>query len=152
MMSRKHLWLAPLFVCAMALTACGADGPGDVAVKFNRALADGDGKRAAAHLDPEAPQMIRGMVEDKAEEMAKEMREEKDGLRRVRAIEQNIDGDNATVKIEATFGDGTTEEDEVEMVRRDGRWYVKVDMEGGGADKPEGAGDMPDLQFDFDAD
>ncbi len=146
-MTRKTMWIAPVMVCMLALTACGGtDGPGDVALNFNNAMMDGDGSRAVEYLDPEAPAMIRGAIEDKAGEMSEEVEEERGAIDRVRVVNEEIDGDRATVTIEVTFEDGTTEEDEIAMIQRDGQWYVHVDMDNQDKPAPEMNGmDMPDM-------
>ncbi len=145
-MTRKTMWIAPVMVCMLVLTACGSDGPGDVALSFNEAMMDGDGSRAVEHLDPEAPAMIRGAIEDKAGEMAAEAKGEHGDIERIRVVNEEIDGDRATVTIEVTFEDGTTEEEEIAMIQRDGQWYVHVDMDNQDKPAPEMNGmDMPDM-------
>ena len=113
-----------LGMLAMALCLIGCSkGPDKVAVKFFEAMADGDFDKAAEYASKDTKPMIKMMagMPNAKEEAKKECEDVK-----YKAVDTKINGDKATVKIEAKKG-GETKTQDVDLVKEDGDWKVAID-------------------------
>ena len=131
----KKLFGILLLFSAMALfvTSCSSSSsPGDAFKGYMELMKKGDAKAFAQAFavdetqtpeeQEQAAQLIEGLIGDKT----KKMMEEKQGLKDVQVLEENIseDGKTATLKVKFVYGDGTEEESTQEMVKQDGKWKM----------------------------
>jgi hypothetical protein len=111
-------------------TACGGsikqNSPSDAVLSINAAVREGDVETVLAMIDPvvmEQPQMkskIQGMIGIGVAAA----QSENGGVAQVEIVKEIIRGDSATVKVIDHYNDGTEEENEVNLVKRDGKWYM----------------------------
>lgn len=96
----------------------GLAEPGDIVLAFVKAVVAMDEKTILALTHPDEA--------DEAKEMIKELREhpeELKGLSDFRIGKVEIEGDEAEVQLLYKM-DGEAEDDEIELVRVDGQWYI----------------------------
>lgn len=113
----------PVALFALLLAGCGSGGPGDTAVEFTRAAANGDGETVVELLDPAMAQTFGPKIEATISMQAGEVSSQ-GGLDEVNVLEETVNGDNATVRLETVMGDGSREEQTVQLRKVDGDWKV----------------------------
>lgn len=106
----------------LPLAACSS-GPGTTAEAFDTALAAGHSAEAIEYIDPSIKQ-IGGPKLMAALGKAGEGASRKGGLKTVTASDEKIEGDYATLKLNETFGNGSTSTSNMKLRRVDGKWYV----------------------------
>ena len=115
------------FACAAALAAilagCGGSSPDSVAVNFLSNVRDGkfeDAAKCASKKTAPLIAMLGAMGKD-----SKELKEMKGTSFKV--LETKVDGDKATVKIEASKDGKTEKAEDITLIKEDGAWKVDVD-------------------------
>jgi len=113
----------------MLTAACAllASGPEATVERFYRALASGDVPAAYAQLASESRLQI---SEDKlrlAIAAAQEKANSRGGVTDFSILESSVEGDQATVRIVETYGNGETDHGTVHLIREDGEWRVKLE-------------------------
>jgi len=119
---------------AMVLTSCaGSASPGETFKKHAMCLVD---KNYEGYVDG-VDIKTEGMSEEKIKEARSTLigllslssgeMDKKGGLKNVEVLEETINpGDTtAVVKAKYTYGDGSTKEEQVEMVKRGNEWKMK---------------------------
>ncbi len=141
----KRLVLTVAMVAALAACSRGSGTPAGVAEEFMRKLDSGSCTGLGDYLSnsskaiaPKLEQACTAQVE-----MKKSMPDKGKTLSSVNVLEATENGDRATVRLEATFSDGSKEGGEaLTLVREDGRWKIDIlatGMSAGGG----GAGPAP---------
>jgi hypothetical protein len=159
MLHRRTLSIALLSAAALAVGGCGGDdsggggGGGDdesqirnVITSYAAAVADRDGDKACGYLTDTARQQIEAVADsldadgcagvmEKLTEQASS--DDRDQLKDIKVTSVKIDGDRATVQVEAAGEKG----DPSTVVKQDGDWKIDADMGGGTAtaEKPTAA-------------
>ncbi|MFO8087300.1 MAG: DUF4878 domain-containing protein [Bacteroidales bacterium] len=125
-----------LFVAAVMImgivTACGGAGktPGDTAKKFGQYFADGKIDKAVEMLDgydeatDEEKEQIIALFEDSKDTML----EEKEGVKSIKILEEEIDEEEneAKVKLKTVYGNGEEDESTTKLVKVDDEWKVTL--------------------------
>ncbi|MEL6615374.1 MAG: DUF4878 domain-containing protein [Bacteroidota bacterium] len=119
------LRFTPVAVLALLLVGCGSGGPGDTAADFARAAASGDGERVVELLDPAMAQSLGPKISATVSSQAGEAAA-KGGLSEVNILDETVNGDNATVRIETVMGDGSRSEETIQLRKIDGDWKVVI--------------------------
>jgi len=111
-------------------TACGGsikqNSPSDAILSINEAVRKGDVETVLEMIDPvvmEQPQMkskVQGMIGVGVTAA----QSEHGGVAQVEIVKETIRGDTATVEVIDHYNDGTEEENEVNLIKRDGKWYM----------------------------
>lgn len=130
-----------LTLLAVALLAtgpgCGGDGadsPADAVRTYNEAVAEGDGERACAQLDPAAQEELRQSTQGEARGSCEETIEllsdfyddaTKDRLRKAKVV-ATAEGDRATARLTLPTGLGGPDQRQAYELRRvDGDWKIE---------------------------
>lgn len=133
----KKLFLSMVLMAAALLVSCSggsASSASAVAVKAYQAIASGDYEKVADCMffdeDASAEDVAKGkefIVAMMKEKIAPQFAE-KGGIAKVESLgeELNEAGDEATVTLKCTFGDGSEETEDVELVKNaHGDWKIK---------------------------
>ncbi len=116
-----------LLALSLGLMGCGS-GPGDQVKAFVQAMEDGD----ADKLKALSPGISRGLPDEKLDGLVTQAAVDMKKLGGVESVTINdeaIDGDIAVVSYTINYGDGSTVEDEIELVKIDGDWVITVETE-----------------------
>ena len=124
MVGKRVNWL---FAAALALTSCGGSGPGDVVRDFYRAVERGDVDRAVDLLAADALRFVgmdilRFVIGAVSEELS-----DAGGIDSIEILAEEVDeraGGRATVRVRINFGDGSSDTEDMDVVREDGRYKV----------------------------
>lgn len=125
------LFLA-LFFSSFLLLGCGGKTEEDVAKSYFTAIADGKIDNAIALIDlSDIKANELGLMKEKIKAM---LLEEKDniagrgGIKSIEATEKTVseDGNRAALKILLTWGNGSTEEERVNLVKVNGEWKISL--------------------------
>jgi uncharacterized lipoprotein YehR (DUF1307 family) len=122
-MMMRRVGVLGLAFC-VALSAC-SNSAGTVVEKFNKTIGKGDTTAALDYIDPQLKQ-IGGMKLLAAVSDAAGKAKAKGGVTSVKTVESKIDGDQGTVKVEDTYGDGSTSIDQEKVRKVDGKWYITM--------------------------
>lgn len=116
----KLLFAASL---AVVLSACSSS-PSDRAEEFYVAVSENETGEALAVVDPGLTQAFGAKL---SSSIAKsyEKSEARGGLLSLDTTSE-VEGDRANVRVSLTFGDGTTQEDNITMRKIDGEWYLTM--------------------------
>ncbi len=127
-MKKFLLALIVIFV----LAGCGSD-PKGVAEDFIRALYEGDSKTLVDAIDiPEKDRSDDGsmqMINGKLIQMAgagKEEASKRDGLKGVSGELQTSSEESAIVKVTVSFKNGMSHTEDVDLIKKDGKWKVSL--------------------------
>lgn len=117
------------FACAAALAAilvgCGGGSPDSVAVDFLSNVRDGKFDAAAKCASKKAAPLISMMSAMGSLGGSNDVLKEMKGTT-FKVLETKVDGDKATVKIEA-FKNGKSEKaEDIQLVKEDGAWKVDI--------------------------
>lgn len=117
----------------VSIVACGgASDPSSVAVKFTECQfnEDIDGMLDLVDLTDEKRAEFKAMYKEKASDDFAKRLDEVGGFKGAKALSEDIaeDGSKATVKVEITLGDGTTDASDIYLVNVDGKWFIKSPM------------------------
>lgn len=117
------LRFSPLALLLAVLVGCGGGGPADVAESFTRAAANGDGEAVVEMLDPAMAQTFGPKIQSTISMQAGQISSQ-GGLDDINILEETVNGNNATVRLETVMGDGTREEQTIQLRLVDGDWKV----------------------------
>ncbi len=127
-MKKFLLALIVIFV----LTGCSSD-PKGVAEDFIRALYEGDSKTLVDAIDiPDKDRSDDGsmqMINGKLIQMAgagKEEASKRDGLKGVSGELQTSGEESAIVKVTVSFKNGMSHTEDVDLIKKDGKWKVSL--------------------------
>ena len=118
-------------VAVFLFASCGGSEPKDLADDAAGFLQDKDFKSFVALMsdenDPEANKdqaMFIGLMQDK---LSKEL-DKKEGISSYKIGKQVIDEEKgkASVEVEFTYGDGSTDKDKFHFKKKEGKWYLTM--------------------------
>lgn len=107
------------------LLACGARGPAVTVQTFYRAVEDG---RLDVAVDQLSSSMVDTMGREKLKTALREMTKQvadKGGIDRIEILTEEVTGEVAEVAVRVTYGNGTTDEEEVDLAKEDGEWKIQ---------------------------
>ncbi len=130
--------LLTLFAVAatMFMAACSTAPatPSDAAVEYYQYVANGDYEAFAnaIHFDTTDPEEIaegKAMVTSLYKEKAAPQIEQKGGVKSVEATGETIseDGCTANVQLKVVYGDGSEKNEDIKLVKVDGKWMLAFD-------------------------
>lgn len=120
-------------MCLFLFSACSSNSPGEAAKKYANHLKNGDfekwvdgvafGADASETNVKAGKAMLLAMMES-----GKEKLNEKGGIKDIETVSETIseDGKTAKVVLKMTYGDGSSEENKMDMIQENGTW--KMDM------------------------
>lgn len=119
--------VAVLLVVTFAFVNCGgASGPKDIVIESFQMMEDND----QAGLKDLLSSQVKAMVDtEKLEEgMTKQYEtiKEKGGIDNIEFLSEDIQEDVANFKVKLTYGDGSTKEEKVKLVKEEGDWKLGV--------------------------
>lgn len=107
----------------LALIGCGGSGPSAAVKGLNKAMNDAQYSEMEKYLSKGILEMSKGVGDGAMKQMA-------DGMTRngtqtkFEVLSEEIRGEGATVKIRATYKDGSVDEAEISLVKEDGKWKM----------------------------
>jgi hypothetical protein len=116
-----------LILVATMLTGCSA-GPDKTVQKFFTALDKGKVSEATGYLSSATLSSLgmdkwQGALMEASNGFA-----EYGGIRSVKILEQDVQGDTARITFRITMGDGSEEVDTMDLVRENGDWKIHLDI------------------------
>lgn len=123
MKTRKYFIFAALLFLIGVIGCGSASGPADVAKDFMMKIADND-KSAIDHL---SPQLIQALGKEKLEkgiEKESESIKKKGGIKSIEVEEETVEEKTARLKLKITYGDGSSKNDNVNLLLEDGKWKI----------------------------
>ena len=131
-MKKLFGFLVLISVMALCMTSCTPSSPGEAYKGYMEMIKKGDIKGFAKGFavdetqTPEEPEQATQMIEGVLGDKVKKTMDERQGLKDVQVLEENIseDGEKATLKVKLVYGDGSEEESTQEMVKQDGKWKM----------------------------
>ena len=117
-------------LCSLALfsllvvTGCSNSGPAATVEQFYRAVEAGELKAASELVSGSMVAMmgrekIEGLLQSETAEISG-----KKGIHSLEFLSEEIDGNVAKVHVRLTYGNGETDEENVDLTRIDGRWMI----------------------------
>lgn len=124
----NHRLLSSLALFAALVAAgCADSGPVGTVKQFYRSVESGELEEASEML---TGPMVAMLGRDKVKAaLGKGMADtsKKGGIQSLDILSEEVDGTVAKVRLRMTYGNGETEEEELELIRVDGRWMISVD-------------------------
>ena len=113
----------------LLLSACGGrqSSPAGVVKAFAAAIDKGDAKAAVALIEPSVtsqPQMQQKL--ESLVGLANSEIKKKGGIKSVEVTNVTVNGDSASVSVKYTYGNGSTDAETQDVVKVDGKWYLKM--------------------------
>lgn len=126
-MCKRSLATSVFFALApLALHACGAGGPERTVIRFHELVADGEAEEAVELLSSDSFAMVdKSKVVAALRQQALQI-DARGGLDDFEITESKEIGEVATVKYEASYGNGDEESGEVTLVREEGDWKIQL--------------------------
>ncbi len=125
----KHLTpLLLLSLLAALLSGCAGSKPSTAARAFFEAMDAGDSEKAMAQFAPELTEdeTMRSKLSFIINAGITEV-EKNEGLKSFQVLEENVEGDTATVQFKVAYNNGEEESDEMKLRKVDGKWYLLFD-------------------------
>jgi len=123
-MSSKHYVWVPMLIAALA-AGCSAQGPEAVARAFYNHLEDGEIEAAIDLLSSQTVgQIPREKLRAGFREVALDI-EKKGGIDELELVDQTVKGEIARLSMAVRYGNGSTENETVVLVREDGAWRIQ---------------------------
>lgn len=118
-------------VLALTLSGCGESPEGE-AKRAIRAVASGSASAVVSLMPPEDRKAYRESsseqkkrFREQVKRLSEELRKDKKGIRKVKILERNIQGDSARIKVEITYGNGDVETTTMRMRKFGGDWCTE---------------------------
>ena len=119
-----------LLLCSLALlwgivaAGCSSSGPGATVQRFYRAVESGEAKAASEMVSGSmvsmmGPQKLEMALKGEAVKIS-----QKGGIQSIEILSEEIDGHSAEVGVRVTYGNGETDEENLNLTRIDGRWII----------------------------
>lgn len=129
----KKVFYFSLMIMAMVIMAsCSQDTPSKAAAKYSGYIQSGDfdefvegiafDEKVTPEQAKEQKETLSALLKEKA---AKEF-EKKGGLKSIEVLSEEVseDGNSAKVKMKYTYGNGETENQNMELIKKDGKWMM----------------------------
>lgn len=128
------LMIAAMLVMASCSSSLG-DGPGEALTGYVEALQSGnyaafvDGFALKEGISSEEAEQQKAMFVSLVRDKASQEYGKKGGIQGVEILSEELseDGNSAVVTFTLRYGDGTSQEDSQDMVKRDGKWLMDAD-------------------------
>ena len=129
-MTNVYRILSVLFVMAgLFIVGCGAAGPADAVENFYYHVEAGEVEAAADLFSDQITALIpRDKLKTGLAEQTREMKE-KGGIASFEVLSEEITGEVADVQIRVEYGNGESEEQEIQLTLIDGEWKLAPDMD-----------------------
>ena len=123
--------IVSLFVVSILLGAlvisCGSSPstPEDVAKEFMSRVEKG----SSSALDLFSPELVQMIGKEKLQKAIEEQSAEikkKGGIKSVEVTDLKIEGEEATMNVVTNFNDGSSETEDMKMVKKDGDWLITI--------------------------
>ena len=119
-----------LLLCSVALlwgivaAGCSSVGPGATVQRFYRAVESGEAKAASEMVSGSMVSMMGPKKFEMALQGETGKISQKGGIQSIEILSEEIDGDAAEVGVRVTYGNGETDEENLNLTRIDGRWMI----------------------------
>lgn len=121
---KRLLLLLPSLLLAVA---CLASGPEATVKRFYNAIEDGEIDKATEMLSSRIVGMLgKDKLHKALSEQALDIKK-KGGIKSLKIEEMNEVGEIAEGKVTITFGNGSTETEDVKLIKEDGKWKLDAD-------------------------
>ncbi len=121
----------------IAAFACSSssDTPSGVVTAINKAMQNGDYETVVSYIYLDETRSngmdiseFRSNLASMLEEKGGAELEKKGGIESFEIIDEQIneDGTKAQVTVKTVYGNGTEDEDDTEVVKHDGKWYIEL--------------------------
>ena len=123
--------IVSLFVVSILLGAlvisCGSSPstPEDVAKEFMSRVEKG----SSSALDLFSPELVQMIGKEKLQKAIEEQSAEikkKGGIKSVEVTDLKIEGEEATMNVVTNFNDGSSETEDMKMIKKDGDWLITI--------------------------
>jgi hypothetical protein len=119
--------LSLLVIGAFLLIACSGSGPGATVKNFYQLVEKGEVNEAMELMTPGIKEMMQAMGGPALfGEGTKEFKD-KGGIKKIKILKEEINGDVAEVEVEVEFGNGTNEKQTMNLTKVDGKWKISPD-------------------------
>ena len=126
MKRRQFISLTLITASSLAFYGCFKSGPGKTVEKFYSAIEKGEIDNAIGFMSSSTTSTF---GEDKMRlfmnEGVKQIKE-KQGIKSIKIDSEEITGDTATVNYTITYGDETTENDTLDLIKEEGQWKIAI--------------------------
>jgi hypothetical protein len=118
--------LISLLCSTLLVGGCSAGSPSATVVKFYDLVEKGEAGEAMKFLSGSMTESLGAeKIQMGLREAAREM-SEKGGVDEFKIVEEKVLGEIAEVRVEIKYGNGTVENEEVQLVRENGRWKIEL--------------------------
>lgn len=123
---KKRIICITVFLLAILLAGCSV-GPRVVVQNFFQAVDNGNIDEAMGYLSTSTIQSLgygkwQAALIEGSQQMAAQ-----GGLRSINIVNETINGDIAQITFRITMGDGSEETNNVDLVKEDGNWKIRID-------------------------
>lgn len=132
----KKVFNFSLLAAAMMviLSACsGGSTPSDVAEKYGDYLMSGKYEKIADMVDTEEMMSSKEEIEEGKKQLTalmqmvgEQVNTKYGGFKKFEVISETIDGEKANVVTKITYGNGTEEESDLDLILKDGKWLLEL--------------------------
>lgn len=132
----KKIFTLIAVAVAMFMVSCASApaSPSEVAVDYYQYAVDGEFEKLVdcIHIEAETPEEVaeaKAMLNSLFTEKAAPQIEAKGGIKSVESLAETVseDGNEANVQLKITYGDETTKNEDLKMVKVDGKWLMAFD-------------------------
>lgn len=129
-MTNVHrLLLFPTVLILALLAGCTDSGPAGTVEKFHHHVEDGEIEEAAEMFSGEIVAMFgRDKLESRLSQQTREI-SRKGGIQSLDIVSEEVSGQVADVRVRVTYGNGRTDEQDVQLTKIDGEWKLTPKMQ-----------------------
>lgn len=113
---------AATFVLIGFLTGCQAS-PGSTVRDFFKDLEQGEINRASESFSSQTNELYGNKLQVGMREVPAQL-EAKKGIKKIKILDESVKGDLAKVAYQIEFGDGSTEEGTLDLIKEEGKWKI----------------------------
>lgn len=118
---------AVLILLGALVISCGSSlsTPEDVAKEFMSRVEKG----SSSALDLFSPELVQMIGKEKLQKAIEEQSAEikkKGGIKSVEVTDLKIEGEEATMNLVTNFNDGSSETEDMKMIKKDGDWLITI--------------------------
>lgn len=131
---KKIIYLSLMVAVSFLMISCSAETPQKAAVKYSEYLKNGqfdkfvDGIAFDEKMTPEQVKEQKEQLTALLKEKGTKEFDKKGGLKDVEFVSEEIteDGNRAKVVLKHIYGNGETDEDKMDLVKKDGKWMISM--------------------------
>ncbi|MBS4035218.1 MAG: DUF4878 domain-containing protein [Ignavibacterium sp.] len=118
---------AVIIILGALVISCGSSPstPEDVAKEFMSRVEKG----SSSALDLFSPELVQMIGKEKLQKAIEEQSAEikkKGGIKSVEVTDLKIEGEEATMNVVTNFNDGSSETEDMKMIKKDGDWLITI--------------------------